>query len=101
MKGDGRLVELKRVPGKTVKLTVTSDRITIKVPEHLVLEESKDLMVFLLLVAEDNPNPEFTLRGDGTAEQLRKYGIELRVQAKTGYHKAYPFPGENGFVAPE
>lgn len=96
---DTREIQVKRVPGKTIKLTVTSERVTIKIPEYLILEETKDLMVFLLLVAGENPNPEFTLRGDDTEDQLRKYGITLRTQSKS-YAKRYPYPTEDSQTFP-
>ena len=90
----GRILELKRIPGKNLRLTLTADRITVKLPENLELETNEDLLNHLMRVAMKHPAPEFTLRGDGTPEQLRKHGITLRAQAKTSSSQTFSYEFE-------
>ena len=57
-----RKFEVIRKDLKRVRITVTSDRVTVKVPEWASEEQEQDAIRVANRVASDHPSPEYALR---------------------------------------
>ena len=57
-----RKFEVIRKDLKRVRITVTSDRVTVKVPEWASDLQEKDAIRIAARVASDHPSPEYALR---------------------------------------
>lgn len=67
----------------TAKLTITKDRVTIKVPENTTLADTERLVKFFKKIADKHPSPQATLRGNNDVESVLKYGIGLYAGVHT------------------
>lgn len=78
-----RKIEVVTNTSKTVKLTITKDRVTVKIPESTTLVDTERLVKFFKKVADQHPSPELTLRGNNEVARVFKYGISLYSGVRT------------------
>ncbi|BBA65252.1 predicted ORF [Xanthomonas phage XacN1] len=79
-----RKFEVITKPTNTVKLTIAKDRVTVKLPESITLVNAERIVKFFKKVADKNPSPEFTLRGNGTPENVMRHGIAMYSGIRPG-----------------
>ena len=77
-----RTEQIKRVPGKYAKLTVTSERVTIRLPESLNQLDAQRIVAYFQYIASKHPNPDNSLRGDLTPERVFNSVFHLHTQSK-------------------
>lgn len=60
-----------------VKLTITTERVTVKLPKSITLVDAERIIKFFKKVADQHPSPQTTLRGNNKIEKVLNNGIEL------------------------
>ncbi len=73
-----RKFEVITTDSHAVKLTITKERVTVKLPQTITLVDAERIVKFFKKVADKHPSPHITLRaGLNTPENIFKNGISL------------------------
>ncbi len=73
-----RKFEVITTDSHAVKLTITKERVTVKLPQTITLVDAERILIFFKKVADKHPSPNITLRaGINTPENIFKNGISL------------------------
>mgnify|MGYP000927229508 CR=1 FL=1 len=84
-----RKIEVVTVDARAAKLTLTKDRITMKIPKVTTLVDTERLIKYFKKVAEKHPSPETTLRDAQIPEKIFKYGLRLHTNTANGSKVIY------------
>ncbi len=79
-----RRLEIVDTDNPNIRLTVTKERVTIKVPTGTPKDDADKVIAFFKKVADKIPNPEKAVRGGDAVGKILKYGVSMGTQSTKG-----------------